>query len=250
MFFCVRLLRCRRSFDSGDNYLENSKKSSGSVERAYTLLKEMAASYEFKPDSRLNETELAKRLETSRTPLREALNRLVAEGFLTFRSGQGFFCRSLTSGEIMDLYEARAAIECEATRLAALRADPADVEALERYLLGADDAYQPGRSPVELVQLDEDFHLRLVALSGNAEMVRMLGNIYGRIRYIRLIDLKTLSERTGPEYVTTEPHRRILQAVKRRDPDAAQAEMRRHIERRLEAVTENVRNAFAQLYTA
>ncbi|WP_240989568.1 GntR family transcriptional regulator [Salipiger mangrovisoli] len=230
--------------------MENISKNSGSVERAYTLLKEMAASYEFKPDSRLNETELAKRLETSRTPLREALNRLVAEGFLTFRSGQGFFCRSLTSAEIMDLYEARAAIECEATRLAALRAKSADVEALERYLLGAGAEYQPGKSAVELVQLDEDFHLRLAALSGNAEMIRMLENIYGRIRYIRLIDLKTLSERTGPEVVTTEPHMRILKAVKRRDPEAAQAEMRGHIERRLEAVTENVRNAFAQLYTA
>lgn len=229
--------------------MESQQKNSGSVERAYALLKEMAASYEFKPDSRLNETELAKRLETSRTPLREALNRLVAEGFLTFRSGQGFFCRSLTSAEIMDLYEARAAIECEATRLAALRADPKDVESLEHYLSGAGAEYQPGRSPVELVQLDEDFHMRLAALSGNSEMVRMLENIYGRIRYIRLIDLKTLSEKTGPEYVTTEPHQRILQAVKRRDPDAAQAEMRRHIERRLEAVTENVRNAFAQLYT-
>ena len=229
--------------------MENKPKSSGSVERAYMLLKEMAASYEFKPDSRLNETELAKRLETSRTPLREALNRLVAEGFLTFRSGQGFFCRSLTTAEIMDLYEARAAIECEATRLAALRADPAEVEELERYLLGAHAEYRPGRSAVELVQLDEDFHLRLAALSGNAEMIRMLENIYGRIRYIRLIDLKTLSDKTGPEKITTEPHMRILQAVKRRDAVGAQSEMRGHIERRLEAVTENVRNAFAQLYT-
>lgn len=61
----------------------------GTVERTYRRLKEMAASYEFKPDSRLNESELSKRLDTSRTPLREALNRLVAEGFLTFKSGQG-----------------------------------------------------------------------------------------------------------------------------------------------------------------
>ncbi|TKW64940.1 MAG: GntR family transcriptional regulator [Paracoccus denitrificans] len=230
--------------------LKNSEENTGSVERAYWLLKEMAANYEFKPDARLNETELARHLSTSRTPLREALNRLVAEGFLTFRSGQGFFCRSLTSGEIMNLYEARAAIECEAARLAALRADEAEVARLERFLNESKAHYQPETSPVELVKLDEAFHLQLTGLTGNTELVRMLENMNGRIHYIRLIDLKTLSEKDGAESVTTDPHMRILEAIKRRDVDRAQQEMRGHIERRLESITENVRSAFAQLYTA
>lgn len=221
----------------------------GTVERTYRRLKEMAASYEFKPDSRLNESELSKRLDTSRTPLREALNRLVAEGFLTFKSGKGFFCRSLKPAEIMDLYEARAAIECEAAALAAVRANAEDIAELEKFLENSKPDYKPGTSPVELVRLDEEFHTRLTALSGNAEMVRMLGNMNGRIHFVRLIDLKTLCERNGPDVVTTEPHKRILEAVKQRDADAARAEMTKHIERRLESITENVRNAFAELYT-
>lgn len=221
----------------------------GTVERTYRRLKEMAASYEFKPDSRLNESELSKRLDTSRTPLREALNRLVAEGFLTFKSGKGFFCRSLKPAEIMDLYEARAAIECEAAALAAVRANAEDIAELEKFLENSKPDYKPGTSPVELVRLDEEFHTRLTALSGNAEMVRMLGNMNGRIHFVRLIDLKTLCERNGPDVVTTEPHKRILEAVKQRDADAARAEMAKHIERRLESITENVRNAFAELYT-
>ncbi|NDK36258.1 GntR family transcriptional regulator [Rhodovulum sulfidophilum] len=225
-----------------------TKKSACSVERAYRMLKEMAATYAFKPDSRLNEGVLARQLETSRTPLREALNRLAAEGFLVFRPGQGFFCRSLTPGEIMDLYEARAAIECEAAKLAARRADPQDLDALGAFLEASCADYQPGTSPVELVRLDEDFHMRLTALSGNAELSRLLENVNGRIHFVRLIDLRTLSQRDGPEVVTTAPHRRILEAVRARDPEAAQNEMRGHIERRLEAITENVRNAFAELY--
>ncbi len=224
------------------------EKIQNSVERTYVQLKQMAANYEFKPDSRLNESELSKRLDTSRTPLREALNRLVAEGFLTFRSGQGFFCRSLTPAEIMNLYEARAAIECEAVKLAAIRASDADIAALEQFLAESKADYRPGTSPLDLARLDEEFHLRLTALSGNAEMSRMLENMNGRIHYVRLIDLKTLCERDGPEQVTTDPHRRILEAVKQRDPDRAQQEMRAHIERRLESITENVRSAFAQLY--
>lgn len=229
--------------------MKNMQKQEGTVERAYRQLKEMAANYVIKPDSRLNEGELAKLLETSRTPLREALNRLVAEGFLTFHSGKGFFCRSLKPREIMDLYEARAAIECEAVRLAAIRADSAEVQALEMLLDQSHAEYQSGTDLVELVKMDEEFHTRLIALSGNEEMMRLLENMNDRIHYIRLIDLKTLSRRDGHEAVTTEPHRRILEAVKNKDPQVAQIEVRNHIEIRLESITENVRHAFADLYT-
>ena len=224
------------------------ERAEGSVERTYRHIKGMAASYAFKPEARINESELAKQLSTSRTPLREALNRLVAEGFLTFKNGQGFFCRSLTPSEIMNLYEARAAIECEAVRLASLRATDAQLDELETFLRECQTRYQPGTSPVELVQMDEAFHLRLTALSGNAEMVRMLENMNGRIHYIRLIDLKHLSARNGLEVMTIDPHKSILKAVRRRDVDGSEDEMRKHIERRLEAIKENVRYAFAELY--
>ena len=60
----------------------------------------MAAAFEFKPEERINESELSKKLGISRTPLREALNRLVAEGLLTAREGKGFFCRSLCGMEV------------------------------------------------------------------------------------------------------------------------------------------------------
>ncbi|WP_240804484.1 GntR family transcriptional regulator [Qingshengfaniella alkalisoli] len=220
----------------------------GSVDRVYRRVKEMAASYEFKPDERLNESALSAQLETSRTPLREALNRLVAEGFLKFHRGRGFFCRSLNPQEIMNLYEARAAIEAEAVRLAALRAEPEEVEDLSRFLEDTKPQYRPGASPVELVRVDETFHLGLAKLAKNAELVRLLENVNGRIHYVRLIDLRSLSERGGAEAITIEPHTCILEAVQRGDADRASREIRNHIERRLEEVTQNVRLAFSQLY--
>lgn len=220
----------------------------GSVDRVYRRVKEMAASYQFKPDERLNESTLSILLDTSRTPLREALNRLVAEGFLTLRRGQGFFCRSLNPQEIMNLYEARAAIEAEAASLAARRAAADDVASLAAFLDGSREKYTSGASPVELVRLDEEFHLRLAGLSGNAEIVRLLENVNGRIHYVRLIDLQALSERDGPEAITIEPHKRILQAVIDGDAQGASSAMRGHIERRLEEVTANVRAAFSRIY--
>lgn len=220
----------------------------GAVDRAYRKLKEMTASFAIKPDERLNESAISTQLSISRTPLREALNRLTAEGFLTFRRGQGFHCRSLNPAEIMDLYEARAAIESEAARLAARRADPSEVAELQSFLAQSADAYSPGASPVELVRLDEAFHRRIAELSHNAELVRLLDNVAARIHYIRVIDLQSLSERDGAPAITTEPHARILAAVAAGDEDGAAREMNAHISRRLEEVTLNVRLAFSRIY--
>lgn len=62
-----------------------------SVDSIYQTVRAMAAAFEFKPEQRINESELSKNLGISRTPLREALNRLVAEGLLTAQEGRGFF---------------------------------------------------------------------------------------------------------------------------------------------------------------
>lgn len=224
------------------------EQDTGAVDRAYRALKEMAASFDFKPDERLNESAISVQLSISRTPLREALNRLTAEGFLTFRRGQGFHCRSLNPTEMMNLYEARAAIEGEAARLAARRADQGDIARLSDFLEQSKDRYKSGVSPIELVRLDEDFHRRVAMLSGNGELVRLLDNAAARIHYIRVIDLQLLGERDGTPAITTEPHARILAAVTARDEEGAAREMRGHITRRLEEVTANVRLAFSRLY--
>ena len=224
------------------------QQDTGAVDTAYRTLKEMAASFAFKPDERLNESAISVQLAISRTPLREALNRLTAEGFLTFRRGQGFHCRSLNPAEMMDLYEARAAIEGETARLAARRAEPGEIAALETYLEQSKSRYTSGVSPIELVRLDEEFHRRIALMSGNAELVRLLDNAAARIQYIRVIDLQLLSERDGAPAITTEPHARILAAVAAGDEDGAVREMNAHISRRLEEVTRNVRLAFSRIY--
>ncbi|MEI4261426.1 GntR family transcriptional regulator [Roseovarius sp. D0-M9] len=227
---------------------DTDPQDTGAVERAYRTLKEMAASFEFKPDQRLNESAISVQLSISRTPLREALNRLTAEGFLTFKRGQGFHCRALNPAEMMDLYEARAAIEGEAARLAARRAAPEDIARLRADLEQSKDRYTSGVSAVELIRLDEDFHRRIALMSRNAELVRLLDNAAARIHYIRVIDLQLLSERDGAPAITTQPHARILDAVAAGDEEGAAREMRCHISRRLEEVTANVRHAFSRLY--
>ncbi|WP_146590689.1 GntR family transcriptional regulator [Puniceibacterium confluentis] len=214
----------------------------------YREVKEMAARFDFKPDERINESELSVRLNVSRTPLREALNRLASEGFLTYQSGQGFFCRSLNPLEIRNLYEARAAIESEAVRLATQRASDTALAELEHFARSARATYRAGTSPVELVRQDQDFHLRLAQLSGNAELLKLLENINARIHYIRLIDLQAMSEEQGGKALDNRTHERIVTAMLARDSDEASRQVRVHIEERLDEVTNNVKRAFSLIY--
>ncbi len=71
----------------------SEKKSS--VERVYKEVRQMAIDFSFKPGQRINESVLATELNASRTPLREALNRLTAQGYLSYSAGAGFYCRAL-----------------------------------------------------------------------------------------------------------------------------------------------------------
>jgi len=218
------------------------------VARLYVELRRMAAGFEFRPSERLNESRLALHLGASRTPLREALNRLVAEGFLDFRSGQGFFCRALSPEGIFHLYEARAAIECAALCATIERAEDAAIADLAAYLDRTETSYVRSTDPIELLEMDETFHVRLCALAGNPEFDSMLANINGRIRYVRAIDLKQMRA-TGAVTERLSAHRRVLQALVARDGAAATQAMRAHIEKRRDQATEAVRFAFADIYS-
>ena len=223
-------------------------KAESNVDRLYEALRRMAADFAFKPDARINESALATQLNASRTPIREALNRLVAEGFLTFHSGRGFFCRSLSPELVMDLYEARVAVEVEAVRLACERGTDHAITALMQELEDIAPDYTPEADPEQLLAMDERFHGQLCQLSGNAELCRMLANLNDRIRYLRLIDLRRLRETASDSKTMISAHRRILKAIATRDANEATVQMRAHIERRREGATQAVRDAYAQLY--
>jgi DNA-binding GntR family transcriptional regulator len=212
------------------------------VDRVYEQLKAMSVSFELKPGERLNEGELAKRLGVSRTPLREALNRLNTEGFLRFTPGKGFFCRELDAHEIFDLYELRKSIEVASVRLAVKRAKDEDIDALLAFLDATGP--EPGeRSSIELVELDETFHERLMAMSDNAEMLRVLRNVNARIRFVRWIDMDRIN-RTN----TQAEHRAVLHALKGRDEGTCVYVLERHIDRRLDTITSAIKEGYAQIY--
>jgi len=215
--------------------------TTGAVQRVYQRVKELAISFALRPGERINEVILAKTLGVSRTPLREALNRLASDGFLTFSPKYGFYRRPLDVKEIRDLYELRQEIEVSAVRYGVERARPEDLEEIARYLeQGRHDS--PDRTIDDLVALDEGFHERLMGLSGNAEMLRVLQNVNSRIRFLRWIDMNGRRQGTQAEHLA------VLEAVRAGNAPEAAALLERHIHRRLDQLVDAVKESYARIY--
>ena len=213
-----------------------------SVDRVQQHLRAMAVAYAFKPGERINEGVLAQSLGVSRTPVREALNRLCVEGLLEVRAGRGFFCRGLNAKDIFDLYQLRAAIESAGVRLTVERIDSDAIRRLEAFL--RETGPEVGdRSTAELVRLDEEFHERLMEMSGNAEMLRVLKNVNDRIHFVRWIHM---DDHDRP--MTQREHRQILRALRKRDAAAAVAILAKHIDRRLGEITAAIREGYSRIY--
>ncbi len=194
------------------------------AERAYDLVKGMIFGFDLMPGQRFSEAELTERLVVSRTPLRQALQRLEREGFLRVFPKLGWQVAPLDFEVYDELYDLRVLIECDAARrLAEAEARPALRPLAEHWLVPAAERLADG---VEVARLDELFHAALVLASGNRAMARVHHEITERIRIIRRLDF-TKPARLA---ITYDEHARILRAITRRRADEAQRLLRAHIE--------------------
>ncbi len=210
------------------------------AERAYETLRRMAMTYALAPGARLSEIALARMLDVSRTPLREAMNRLASEGLLVSDGGRGFFARGLEASEVLALYETRLGLEGYIATLACARADESGLAELEAYL-DRSIAAQESAPVEELLAFDEGFHTRVAALTRNPELIRMLGNINARTHFFRWVDMNGRRDKTQAE------HRGVLEAMKAGEPDRARAIMESHIRQRMDQIVDVVREANARL---
>ena len=217
--------------------------SEGRVEALYGRLKEMTVNFQIRPGERMNEVALARALDASRTPLREALNRLVAERLIEFRPGKGFYCRALDPKSIFQLYELREIIETAAVRIACRRASDEGIRALREELYRQGLAYK-GKTVREVTQFDEAFHVGIAKLSGNDELVRQLSLINERIRFIRWVDMASRVQHTKGE------HRLLMEAIELRDGECAAEILRAHIVKRMDQIVASVKEGYSSIYVA
>lgn len=184
------------------------RRAADSAERAYRAIRKQLVEFKMRPAERINEVHLAQMLELSRTPVREALNRLASEGFVVFTPNRGFCFRGVDIDDLLDLFELRSLIETGAFALSCERADDAGIARLQAFWADAQIRYE-NRDPDEILELDEAFHVHLAELSNNPEIVRQLIAVNARIRFVRRVQIEN-----GPQHWTlVEDHSRIIQAL-------------------------------------
>lgn len=178
------------------------------AEKAYVYILNKTINFGFLPGERINEVELATTLGMSRAPVREALNRLVTRELVIFEAGKGFYCRKLSTTEVVDLFEVRSSLEKASITKVLNNPDGSAVAAFVRKWQAYD--WQKSRRMItEMIAVDEDFHIELASLSGNVEFVKILKNINERIRFIRKIRIESMEN--NPTFI--DEHLEIVDAL-------------------------------------
>lgn len=200
---------------------------------AYRRLLAEIRSGQLLPGARLRETELAERLGISRTPVREAIRQLEADGLVTHQARQGATIRNLDYAEVIELYEMRSVLEGTAARLAARMASRVELAELteinEALALSA-----PGAAAQEL---NRQFHRTLLDAARNRFLVKTMSALQ---KTLMILGPTTLSETERHESAAAE-HRAVIEAIAAHDGDRAEAAMRAHVQAALGARVRGMR---------
>ena len=210
--------------------LKRSKTKTRAVEnlsaRVYNEIKNLILCNEIMPGQKLHHQQLSERLGVSRTPIREALTRLVQEGYVSFLPNRGFTCKEIRMQEAEELYELREALEAFAVEKAiATLSEKALRQLRDRVTAYGRDVQN--RFTRDRLVYDQDVHLQIARLTGNETLRNTLSHVFERI---------VLKRRTDGLYdpargvAAHQEHLRLLEAMERRDAPAAVAILRNHIQ--------------------
>ncbi len=194
------------------------------VDRVYAALRERIVDGSLARGEKLRQEALADELGVSRTPLREALRRLAAEGLVDFHPNRGAHVADISPEDVRAAYEARLILEPGAARLAATRREPVQLAALRAAL----HAQQEAADQLASYAASRAFHLALVRGSGNDYLIRLAETLW--VPGIAQAIYEKQVER--PDLLATDlaEHERIAAAVEAGDVELAEALVRSHIQ--------------------
>lgn len=193
---------------------------------AYELILEAIDIGLYKPGDRLVESELADRFGVSRTPIREALQRLETQSLLA-RDGRSLIVASLDHNQLAELYVVRAELEGLAASLAAQHAAPEEIRVLREMV---EDDRQRLDDPAALARSNRRFHKQLHLASHNRYLVQQLDLVH---RTMALLATTSLAAEGRSEKAVGE-HDAIVSALEARDREAAHAALKAHISKAFE----------------
>jgi DNA-binding GntR family transcriptional regulator len=183
------------------------------------------------------ETDLARQLGVSRQPIREALHRMEAEGWVDLRPSQGAFVHVPTDSEVDELLDVRALLEAETARLAAARtgSDPQARPDRQTQLARLREICREGEAAAEAgdfgaaVTANNAFHAEIAVIGGNATLAELADIVGRRVQwYYRMVA-------PARGHGSWSEHAEMIEAIEAGDPDRAQALARKHTERTRQA---------------
>ncbi len=191
----------------------------------YDALIDLIVSGELPPGQHMVETDLARQLGVSRQPIREALHRMEAEGWVDLRPSQGAFVHVPTDAEVDELLDVRALLEAETGRLAAARRVSAARLARLREICRDGEAAAEAGDFGAAVAANNAFHAEVAAVGGNAVLAELADIVGRRVQwYYRMV---------APErgHGSWAEHAEMIEAIESGDAERARALARKHTER-------------------
>jgi DNA-binding GntR family transcriptional regulator len=194
-------------------------------EAAYEAIKHRIITCAFKPGDYINEAYVSGAIGIGRTPVHQAIDRLMQEGLLEVIPRKGIIVKPVSLDEILQITEVRRVNEPYCVRLAAERADDRDLSTLEDILHRA-DAWTAVRNIEQMMMLDREFHIALARAARNAVLAVVLQNLHERSLRFWFISLTAHEHHTAVQ----REHRAIVEAIQQRDCSAAERRMIEHID--------------------
>lgn len=194
-------------------------------------LKEAILAGKLAPGERLSEEKLASSLKVGRVPLREALRRLEAEGYITFLSHDDIMVSKPTIEDVRDYYSIASVLEGLATRLAVERAQPEELSRLRELHQLLKEAYKK-KDPELYFEANSSFHRFIAEIARNERLHRLIDQMRHEIQKTRILSLH-LPERRD---YSMQEHDQILDAFLRRNPELAEGTVVKHLRNQMEAL--------------
>ncbi len=190
---------------------------------------------ELAPGAKISEVDVARALGVSRQPVRDAFYRLSKLGFIVIRPQRATTISLISAAAVMRARFIRTALEVETVRRAAIRLGDADLAALDRIIAAQDAAIRREDKP-GFHQLDDQFHREICERAHLGFTWELIAENKGHMDRVRMLSLAFASRTAWDDHVA------ILDAIRARDPDRAEAAMRAHLARIKEQI-ERIRRA-------
>ena len=201
-------------------------------EEVAELLRQRIYKRELEPGSWIDELKIAQEYDISRTPLREALKVLAAEGLVTMKVRRGAYVTEVSTQDLADVYHLLSLLESDAAGVVAERATAAELAELQALHQELEAAARVGQHDIaQFFAINERFHMRLLAMSGNRWRDQMVADL----RKVMKLNRQNSLLKTGRVEESLAEHRAIMDALAQRDAALAQQRMREHFANGLEA---------------